>query len=53
LYCGYKILEVFETVIYEDTAANTPDFKGTEYIKKLIFYKTISSDPIDYNEEVL
>jgi len=32
---------------------NTKEFKGNDYIKQIIFYKTQYSAPDDYDEEVL
>ncbi|CAL5977910.1 Conserved_hypothetical protein [Hexamita inflata] len=50
---GYKILEVFQTHLYQTTTFNDDKFKGNEYMKHLVYQKTLNSDVKDYNEDVL
>lgn len=53
LYHGYKILQVYETITFNKTAYNTPEFNGVDFIKQVIFLKTLASDSSDYDEDVL
>ncbi|CAL5976270.1 Conserved_hypothetical protein [Hexamita inflata] len=50
---GYKILEVYQTHLYQTTTFNDNNFKGNEYMKHLIYQKTLNSDAKDYTEDVL
>ena len=40
-------------MIFENTAFNTKEFKGTDFIRKLMYKKTLFSDPAEYSNEVL
>ena len=44
---------MFETIVFNNTAANTPEFTGNKYIKQIMFYKSQYSAPEDYDIDVL
>ncbi|CAL6094654.1 Conserved_hypothetical protein [Hexamita inflata] len=50
---GYQILEVFQTHLYQTTSFNDNNFKGNQYMKHLVYYKTLNSGVKDYTEDVL
>ncbi|CAL6106809.1 Conserved_hypothetical protein [Hexamita inflata] len=37
IHLGYRIQKVYETIIYQNSAYNTPEFIGNKYIQKLIY----------------
>jgi Golgi nucleoside diphosphatase len=53
IHLGYTIVQVYQTVIYNTTANNCPEFKGREFIRQCMYYKTLYSKVSDYNEDVL
>ncbi|CAL6102645.1 Conserved_hypothetical protein [Hexamita inflata] len=53
IHLGYRIQQVYETIIYQKSAYNTPEFVGNKYVQKLTYFKTLNSDAADYNKEVL
>ena len=45
LLYGYEILEVYETHVYNRTSYNCKEYKGADFIKRCIYWKTLFSDP--------
>jgi hypothetical protein len=37
-----------ESIRYQKTTANSPEYKGNDFIMKLFFDKTVNSDMVDY-----
>lgn len=53
LSMGYKLKDVYQTIVYNTTARNCKEFKGREFIRQCMYYKTLYSKVTDYNEDVL